>query len=153
MNIRKDIIAYSRGNYLHHFWKYYNLQKKAGHEFSRNIWTFLMSRCAHKHGGYIGPGAEFKGRPSLPHGLHGIFVSRYAVIGKECLIYQNVTIGEVDGKAPVIGDWCIIGAGATVIGNVRIGNNVKIGAGAVVTTDVPDNCTVVSQPARILKRV
>ena len=88
--------------------------------------------------------------PEFPHGLQGIFISRYARIGKNCWIYQNVTIGEVNKKAPVIGDNCLIGAGAIVIGGVRIGNNVKIGAGAVVNGDVPDGCTVVAQPMRVI---
>ena len=80
-----------------------------------------------------------KGRPTLPHGLQGIFISRYASVGEGCLIYQNVTIGEVNRKAPVIGDHCLIGAGAVLIGNIRIGDRVKIGAGAVVNMDVPDD--------------
>lgn len=56
----------------------------------------------------------------------------------------------MDRKAPVIGKNCLIGAGAVIIGGIRIGNDVKIGAGAVVNTDIPDHCTVVSQPARII---
>ena len=83
--------------------------------------------------------------------LHGIFISRYAQIGENCRIYQNVTIGEVNREAPVIGDYCLIGAGAVIIGNIRIGNHVKVGAGAVVEKDVPDYCTVVSQPVRLLE--
>lgn len=152
MNIRRKIIEYSRGNDLEGFWRLYRRQKKAKNRFVRDILTFRMSRCAHRHGGYVGPDAVFKGVPSLPHGLHGIFVSRFAVIGENCWIYQNVTVGEVDRKAPMIGDNCLIGAGAVLIGGIRIGNNVKIGAGAVVNTDIPDNCTVVSQPARVLEK-
>lgn len=152
MSIRRKIIEYSRGNDLEGFWRLYRRQKKAKNRFVRDILTFRMSRCAHRHGGYIGPDAVFKGVPSLPHGLHGIFVSRFAVIGENCRIYQNVTVGEVDRKAPVIGDNCLIGAGAVLIGGIRIGNNVKIGAGAVVNTDVPDNCTVVSQSSRVLEK-
>ena len=68
--------------------------------------------------------------------------------GKNCRIYQNVTIGEVERRAPAVGDNCLIGAGAVLIGGIRIGDNVKIGAGAVVHTDVPDNCTMVPPPAR-----
>lgn len=109
-----------------------------------------MSRCAYRHGGYIGPDTVIKGRPTLPHGLQGIFISRYAVVGEGCRIYQNVTIGEVDHKAPVIGKECLIGAGAVLIGDIRIGDRVKIGAGAVVHTDVPDDATVVPGPARII---
>ncbi len=66
------------------------------------------------------------------------------------MIYQNVTIGEVNKKAPVIGDNCLIGAGAVIIGGVKIGSHVKVGAGAVVSTDIPDGCTVVSQAVRMI---
>lgn len=152
MSIRRQVIEYSRGNSLHWFWRFYRWQKAAKHLFFRDIFTFFMSRSAHRHGGYVGPDTVFQDIPSLPHGLHGIFISRYAVIGKDCWIYQNVTIGEVNGKAPVIGDGCFIGAGAVIVGDIRIGNNVKIGAGAVVSTDVAEGCTVVSQPPRVIER-
>lgn len=111
-----------------------------------------MNRIAHRHGGYIGRDAVFHGEPSLPHGLHGVFISRYASIGTNCRIYQNVTIGEVDRKAPQIGDHCLIGAGAVLIGDIHIGNHVKIGAGTVICTDVPDHSTVVAQRSHILER-
>lgn len=152
MSIRRQIIEYSRGNSLTWFWRFYRLQKAAKRLFFRDIFVFFMSRSAHRHGGYVGPDAVFQDIPSLPHGLHGIFISRYAVIGKDCWIYQNVTIGEVNGKAPVIGDGCFIGAGAIIVGDIRIGNNVKIGAGAVVSTDIAEGCTVVSQPPRIIEK-
>lgn len=76
------------------------------------------------------------------------------VIGSNCSIHQGVTIGRVFGgeKAgvPTIGDKVIIFPGAKVIGNIRIGNNVVIGANATVVTDVPDNCVVAGTPARII---
>ena len=93
-----------------------------------------------------------RGVPSLPHGLHGVFISRYAVIGANCRIYQNVTIGEIAGKAPEIGDGCLIGAGAVLVGGIRVCPGAKIGAGAVVHTDVPAGATVVSPGARIIER-
>lgn len=151
MNSRRRIIDYSRGNNLHHFWRLYRIQKKTGRDgIVHDILTFLLSRSAHRHGGYIGPDTVIKNNLSLPHGLHGVFISRYAQIGENCCIYQNVTIGEIDRKAPVIGNNCLIGAGAVIIGDIRIGDNVKIGAGAVVNTNVPDNYTVVSQPMRMI---
>ena len=79
-----------------------------------------------------------------------VYISRYAKIGAGCCIYQNVTIGEVDGKAPEIGEHCLIGAGAVLVGGIKIGDYVKIGAGAVVSTDVPSHATVVAQPARVI---
>ena len=152
MNIRRIIIDYSRGNNMHHFWRLYRIQKKTGRDgIVHDILTFLLSRSAHRHGGYIGPDTVIKNNLSLPHGLHGVFISRYAQIGENCCIYQNVTIGEIDRKAPVIGNNCLIGAGAVIIGDIRIGDNVKIGAGAVVNTNVPDNYTVVSQPMRMIE--
>ena len=151
MNIRRIIIDYSRGNNMHHFWRLYRIQKKTGRDgIVHDILTFLLSRSAHRHGGYIGPDTVIKNNLSLPHGLHGVFISRYAQIGENCCIYQNVTIGEIDRKAPVIGNNCLIGAGAVIIGDIRIGDNVKIGAGAVVNTNVTDNYTVVSQPMRMI---
>ena len=150
MSIRRRIIDYSRGNNLRYFWRLYRLQQKREEGLLRDVLTFMMSRCAHRHGGYIGPDTVIKGKPDTPHGLHGIFISRYATIGENCWIYQNVTIGEVNKKAPVIGDNCLIGAGAVIIGGVKIGSHVKIGAGAVVSTDIPDGCTVVSQAVRII---
>lgn len=150
MGIRNKIIDYSRGNDLDGFFRLYKWQKRIKSGIVHDILTFFMSRSANRHGGYIGPDAVIKGRPSLPHGLHGIFISRYAQIGENCRIYQNVTIGEVNRKAPVIGDNCLIGAGAVILGGIRVGNHAKIGAGAVVCKDIPDGCTVVSQTARIL---
>jgi len=144
--------SFSRGDSLGLFWKLFFLRERTKSRILRQALTFLLSRTAHRRGGYVGNGAQFTGVPVLPHGLHGIFISRYAKIGSECQIYQNVTIGEVDRSAPEIGDRCLIGAGAVIVGGIRVGNDVKIGAGAAVSTDVPDGCTVVAQPARIIPR-
>ena len=68
------------------------------------------------------------------------------MISERCTIFHQVTIGVndlVSDKAPFIGNDCYIGSGAKIIENVHIGNNVKIGANAVVTHDVPDDVTVV----------
>lgn len=92
----------------------------------------------------------FKGTPCLPHGMKSIFISGGAIIGRNCVIFQQVTIGSntlPDSKgigAPVIGDNCYIGAGAKIIGNVKIGDNVRIGANAIVYKDVPNNSVVLS---------
>lgn len=99
----------------------------------------------------LGFGAEFSSPPILYHGLNGIIVSHYAKIGHNCEILQRVAIAEDGhGKSATIGDNCLIGAGAVIMPNVTIGNNVKIGANAVVVSDVPDNCTAVGVPARII---
>lgn len=152
MSIRRNIIEFSRGNGLNGLWRLYRKKQRTKNAFWRDVLTFRISRCAARHGGYIGPNAVILGEPSLPHGLHGVFISRYAVIGEGCRIYQNVTIGEVDHKAPTIGKNCLIGAGAVLVGDIRIGDGAKIGAGAVVSTDIPAGCTVVAQPPRVLDR-
>jgi len=76
-----------------------------------------------------------------------------AVVGTGCMIGQGVTIGEKSGwyEVPIIGDNVEISAGARILGPIRIGNNVIIGANAVVVKDVPDNCVVAGVPARIIK--
>lgn len=85
----------------------------------------------------------------IQHGLSTIVAARS--IGQNCQINQQVTVGYNDdsGLPPVIGDNVSIFAGAKVIGNIRIGNNVKIGANAVVIRDVPDNSLAVGVPAVI----
>lgn len=98
----------------------------------------------------LGSGAKFASPPIFYHGLNGIIISHYATIGEKCTIFQRVTIAEENGKSATIGDNCFIGAGAIIIGDVTIGNNVKIGANCVVTQDIPDNCTAVGVPAKII---
>lgn len=84
--MRWRLIAWSRGNSLVFFWRLYRWQRRAKTRPGRDILTFFLSRSAHRHGGYLGPGAEIQGIPSLPHGLHGVFISRYAVLGPDCCI-------------------------------------------------------------------
>ena len=99
----------------------------------------------------LNSGAQFAEAPHLPHHLNGIIISHYAKIGKNCTIYQQVTIAQDENnKAATIGDNVSIGAGAKIIGNVTIGDNVRIGANAVVIKDVPSDCTAVGVPARII---
>lgn len=152
MRFRQWLTDVSLGNDLGLFWRLFRLRERSGSRFLADILTFLLNRMAHKRGGYIGRGAKIAAVPSLPHGLHGIYISRYASVGSGCRIYQNVTIGEVSGKAPRIGNGCLIGANAVLVGDIRVGDNARIGAGAVVSGDVPEGCTVVAQPFRVIGR-
>ena len=95
----------------------------------------------------IGEGTEF-GYKGI-----GVVVHSRAVIGKNCLISQNVTIGGREGhkNVPVIGDNVKLCAGSMVLGGVVLGNNVVVGANAVVLHDMPDNSVCVGVPAKILK--
>lgn len=98
-------------------------------------------------------GCELGKRVKFAYGGIGVVIHARAVIGNDCLIGQGVTIGGKSGwyEVPVIGENVEISAGARIIGPVRIGNNVIIGANAVVVKDVPDNCIVAGVPARILR--
>ena len=88
----------------------------------------------------------------IQHGFATIISAKQ--IGKNCKIYQQVTIGyDHTLQAPIIGDNVEICCGAKVIGGVTIGNNVIIGANAVVIKDVPNNCIVAGVPAKIIKKI
>jgi serine O-acetyltransferase len=86
---------------------------------------------------------------SIPH-PNGIVIHPKAQVGPNCMIFQQVTLGTVNGGAPVLGGHVDVGAGAKILGAVRIGNHVQIGANAVVLCDVPDGATAVGVPARVI---
>lgn len=92
-------------------------------------------------------GSKFATPPYLPHGPNGIIVGGDAVIGRECVIYHQVTIA---GGNVVIGDRTVLGAGSKILPNVHIGNYCKVGANAVVVEDMPDYSTCVMQKPRII---
>lgn len=100
--------------------------------------------------------SNFDGEPCFPHGIKSIFISGDARIGKNCVIFQQVTIGSntIPGSAgrgaPTIGDNVYIAAGAKIVGNVKIGNNVRIGPNAVVHKDIPNNSVVVVGTQRVI---
>ena len=78
-------------------------------------------------------------------------INENVVCGKNTVIFQGVTIGSMRGKGyPKIGDNCVLAAGAKIIGNVNIGNNVFVGANAVVTKDVETGAVVAGIPARTI---
>lgn len=95
--------------------------------------------------------SEIGGGLYFCHGFSTIVVAK--AIGEKCWINQQVTIGATAKfDYPTIGNNVFIFAGALILGDIHIGDNVIVGAGAVVTKNVPDNCTVVGNPARIVRR-
>lgn len=86
----------------------------------------------------------------------GIVIAKGVKIGKNCKIFQNVTIGHKKTTEytdpPEIGNNVTIYANAMIIGNVKIGDNAIIGAGAVVVEDVPENCMVLGNPAKVARK-
>ena len=93
MSIRETLIDCSKGDNLRLYWRLFRWRGHTRRRPVRAVLTFFLNRMAHHHGGYIGNGAVFGGIPVLPHGLHGVYISRYARIGADCWIYQNVTLG------------------------------------------------------------
>lgn len=94
--------------------------------------------------------AEIGGGLIVQHGYGTIIAPR--AIGKNCWVNQGVTIGYTnDTDCPTLGDNVTVYAGAKILGDVHIGNNVIVAANAVVVKDVPDNCVVGGIPARIIK--
>lgn len=92
----------------------------------------------------LGPGLV------IVHSL-GIMINGDVRAGKNLVLEHDVTIGAERGSSPILGDNVFIGAGARVIGAVRVGSHVKIGANAVVTRHLPDGATAVGVPARVVK--
>jgi serine O-acetyltransferase len=81
----------------------------------------------------------------------GVIINSQVRAGKNLTVHHGVTIGSEKNKSPILGDNVFIGAGAKVIGGITVGSDVKIGANAVVTKDVPDGATVVGIPAKIVR--
>ncbi len=101
----------------------------------------------------IHPGAGIGRRFFIDHGL-GIVIGETTEIGNDVLIYQGVVLGgtshDKTKRHPTIGNRVVIGAGAILLGPIKIGNNARVGAGSVVIQDVPANSTVVGVPGRVV---
>ncbi len=109
---------------------------------------FLSAFC----GADVPINSQLAGGLMLPH-PNGIVIHPEAVIGFNCLFFQQVTIGMGSKPGlPILGGDVEVGAGAKILGGIRVGDHVKIGANAVVLTDVPDGATAVGIPARIIPR-
>ena len=109
----------------------------------------------------IHPGAKIGKNLFIDHGM-GVVVGETSEIGDNVTIYHNVTLGgsspSIDSERqrhekrhPTIGNDVVIGSGAQIIGPIKIGNNARIAANAVVVKDVPENATMVGIPARAVK--
>lgn len=102
----------------------------------------------------IHPGATMGKRCLIDHGM-AVVIGETAEVGDDCTIYQGVTLGgtgkDTGKRHPTIGDRVVISSGAKVLGPFKVGNDVKVGAGAVVLKAVPDGCTVVGIPGTIVR--
>jgi serine O-acetyltransferase len=128
---------------------------RIGH-FLWNLRLFFLGRLFTEIGRFltgieIHPAAKIGRGLMIDHGM-GAVIGQTTVIGDDVLIYQGVTLGGTDlgpGKRhPTIENHVVIGAGAKVLGDIRIGENSRIGANSVVIESVAPNSTVVGIPAR-----
>lgn len=109
-------------------------------------------------GSFVGLSSQIAGTPCFPHGVQGIFISNTAKLGKDVVIFQQVTIGSNTlpdsghPGSPVIGDRVYIGAGAKIIGGITVGDGCRIGANAVVYKDMPPNSVAVCAPTRVIQK-
>ena len=168
VNYHNPIIAFMK-NWIQHYnhdryWRYrqFVLSPRGGKIslIIKLVKLMYIKRCDAFNnaslGTDLGRGALFKSVPKFPRGINGIIISPDAEIGKNCIIFHQVTIGNDyrDTKnVPVIGDNVVIYPGAKITGKIKIGNNVKIGANAVVVDDIPDNATVVAPKARMIIKI
>jgi serine O-acetyltransferase len=101
----------------------------------------------------IHPGATIGRRFFIDHGM-GVVIGETAEIGDDVLLYQGVTLGgtgkDTGKRHPTLGNGVVVGTGAKILGNIRIGDYSKVGAGSVVVRPVPDQSTVVGIPGRVV---
>jgi serine O-acetyltransferase len=130
------------------------------HRARKGPWHALMRKVARARHLFwsvltqsdVDPRATLGRRLMLPH-PNGVVIHEDAVIGNDCMIMQQVTIGMIgEGEVPRIGNKVYVGAGAKIIGRVDVGDGARVGANAVVTKDVPPNWTAVGIPARLIER-
>ncbi|MXR36004.1 serine O-acetyltransferase [Craterilacuibacter sinensis] len=114
---------------------------------------FLQNRISEVLGADIHPAARIGEGVMLDHGT-GVVVGETAVIGNNVSMLHGVTLGgsgkERGDRHPKIGDGVMIGAGAAILGNIRVGECAKVGAGSVVLEDVAPHTTVAGVPARVV---
>jgi serine O-acetyltransferase len=101
------------------------------------------------------PGAKIGGGLRIQHGS-GLVIGNQAIVGENATIYHGVTIGSrlsnIEDGWPIIGSKCLLSAGSTILGPIRIFDNVRVGANTLVLTDIPSGSTVIGNPGKILKK-
>jgi serine O-acetyltransferase len=134
------------------------LLHRVAHRIYRAGW-FTLARIVSQFsrtltGIEIHPGARIGRRFFIDHGM-GVVIGETSEIGDDVLLYQGVTLGgtgkDTGKRHPTLGHGVVIGTGAKVLGNIRIGDHSKVGAGSVVVRPVPDHSTVVGIPGRVVR--
>ena len=127
------------------------------HYFWKRGWIFFALLIANIFRFFTGieihPGATIGNNFFIDHGM-GVVIGETTVIGNNVMIFHNVTLGGVSSERgqkrhPTIGDNVVIGTGATILGNICVGSNSKIGANSLIIKDIPENSVVISPLAKI----
>ncbi|CAI8026034.1 Serine acetyltransferase [Geodia barretti] len=146
------------------FLTYAGFQALLAHRVAHRLWKMrlrlvgrLVSQVARWVTGVeIHPGASIGHGFFIDHGM-GVVIGETAEIGDYVTLFQGVTLGgtgkEKGKRHPTLGNHVVVGSGAKVLGNIRIGDSVKIGANSVVLRSVPSNSTVTGIPGRIVKSI
>jgi serine O-acetyltransferase len=133
------------------------LLHRVAHWFYQRRWYViarLVSQLARFLTGIeIHPGASIGERLFIDHGL-GVVIGETAEIGDDVLLYQGVTLGGTGNRGgkrhPTVGNRVVLGTGASILGNIKLGDDAKVGAGSVVVHSVPEGATVVGIPGRVV---
>lgn len=148
-NLQLDAIRYG-SNKMPRFQYYYRKAQKGG--FLKILYKYLFVKAREKKCIDLSIENDIGGGIYFGHST-GITINPHAVIGKNCNLHKGVTIGRenrgVRKGTPTIGDYVWIGVNATIVGNVRIGNDVLIAPNAFVNFDVPDHSIVIGNPGII----
>lgn len=132
---------------------FYRINHRLWHKGFRFIARALSYFARWLTGIEIHPAARIGQRFFIDHGM-GVVIGETAEVGDNVFIYHGVTLGGVSMKRgkrhPTIGNNVVIGAGAQVLGPIKIGDNTKIGSGSVVLQNVPDHSTVIGVPGRVV---
>lgn len=146
-----EVLLYPSFRVMLQYRRAHRLYEK-GHYFLARL---ISQRAARKTGIEIHPGAKIGKGLFIDHGS-GVIIGETTVIGDNVTLYQGVTLGgtgkETGKRHPTLEDNVMVSAGAKLLGSFTVGENSKIGAGAVVLEEVPPNCTVVGIPGRVVKR-
>jgi len=131
----------------------YRLGHRLWQQGRHDLAYFLQARISEVFGVDIHPGARI-GRGIMIDHAHSIVIGETAVVGDNVSMLHSVTLGgtgkEEEDRHPKIGDGVLIGAGAKVLGNIKVGHCSRIAAGSVVLEDIPPMKTVAGVPARIV---
>ena len=141
MNLFNAINKYRRANWLY----------RHGFKVLARIYEMRIYQA---HNSFIPASCEIGNGTVFGYKGIGVVIHKRARIGENCLIAQQVTIGGRSGHhdVPIIGNNCEICAGAKVLGPIRLGDNVVIGANAVMLQDAPDNTVWAGVPAKMIKK-